>query len=110
MSLMHFYFMDDIDPPTEEMLEKAFHFRRLRLFIWCFRQAHGIHSSQGHILKLILMSFLFDRGWKEFYKLALEHRELVRKKVEQAIEKHNRKTKKETVTAWRVSTLNFITC
>ena len=37
MSLMHFYFMDDVDPPTEEMLEKAFEFRKSKLFAWCFR-------------------------------------------------------------------------
>ena len=81
MSLMRFYLMDDIDPPTEEMLEKAFNFRKSRLFAWCYR------------------------GWKEFYKMALEHRELVRKKVEQAIEKRNRKAKIKAITVWRVSAL-----
>ena len=48
---------------------------------------------------------LLDRGWKEFYRLALEHREVVRKKVEQAIEKRNRKAKLKAITVWRVSAI-----
>ena len=107
MSLMRFYLMDDIDPPTEEMLEKAFNFRKLRLFAWCFRWAFNVHTCiLWAVCSFIsINAFLLSRGWKEFYKMALERREIIRKKVEQAIEKRNRKAKIKAIAVWRVSTL-----